>query len=217
MAQTTADEQFLERNPWANPQHPAHQQRMGGLSRQVSDQTQVLEAETGATIDAVPSVHKGSIEPSQMITATSNNAATRSLGLDRSTTASPLANTHNIYQSNAKRRQINLQESAGLSEHEQRSASLSPTAIKKKATHHARDIGPNNVYNAKNTTNTTPGEVDSQYRQSNGGNKLGSKNFFENLFYEGRDYRVHQVGNSAVGLGSQQQELKLAPAQVGSN
>lgn len=45
MSRPAAEEQFLERNPWANPQHPSHQQQhIGRLSRQVSDQTQVADA-----------------------------------------------------------------------------------------------------------------------------------------------------------------------------
>lgn len=43
MSRPAAEEQFLEQNPWANPQHPIHQRHMGRLSRQVSDQTQIAD------------------------------------------------------------------------------------------------------------------------------------------------------------------------------
>ena len=47
MSRPAAEEQFLEQNPWANPQHPVHlQQQTGRLSRQVSDQTQIADATT---------------------------------------------------------------------------------------------------------------------------------------------------------------------------
>ena len=45
MSRPAAEEQFLEQNPWANPQHPVHQQQhTGRLSRHVSDQTQIADA-----------------------------------------------------------------------------------------------------------------------------------------------------------------------------
>jgi len=38
ISQPAAEEQFLEQNPWANPQHPVHRQRLQ-LSRQLSNQS----------------------------------------------------------------------------------------------------------------------------------------------------------------------------------
>ncbi len=44
MSRPAAEEQFLEQNPWANPQHPVHQQQhTGRLSRHASDQTQIAD------------------------------------------------------------------------------------------------------------------------------------------------------------------------------
>lgn len=43
MSRPAAEEQFLEQNPWANPQHPIHQQHLGRLSRQVSDPTRAAD------------------------------------------------------------------------------------------------------------------------------------------------------------------------------
>ncbi|KAF7503323.1 hypothetical protein GJ744_003966 [Endocarpon pusillum] len=45
MSRPAAEEQFLEQNPWANPQHPVHQQQHTvRLSRHVSDQAQIADA-----------------------------------------------------------------------------------------------------------------------------------------------------------------------------
>jgi hypothetical protein len=57
MSRPAAEEQFLEQNPWANPQHPVHQQQhIGRLSRQISDQTQIV----GANI--TPVTQKSSVD-----------------------------------------------------------------------------------------------------------------------------------------------------------
>jgi hypothetical protein len=59
MAGPAAEEQFLEQNPWANPQHPIHQQHLGRLSRQVSDQTQVADVSiTPATQKSLVDLNK---------------------------------------------------------------------------------------------------------------------------------------------------------------
>jgi hypothetical protein len=45
MSRPAAEEQFREQNPWANPQHPLHQQQhIGRLSHQVSDKTPIADA-----------------------------------------------------------------------------------------------------------------------------------------------------------------------------
>jgi hypothetical protein len=59
MSRPAAEEQFLEQNPWANPQHPIHQQHMGRLSRPVSDQTR------GADSAVTPAARKSSIDPNK--------------------------------------------------------------------------------------------------------------------------------------------------------
>ena len=57
ISRTTAEEQFLEQNPWANPQHPIHQQHLGPLPSQISDQTQWIDA------TVTPAAPKGLVDP----------------------------------------------------------------------------------------------------------------------------------------------------------
>lgn len=57
MSRPAAEEQFLEQNPWANPQHPIHQQHMGRTSRQISSQTE------GPDATVTPGVQKSLVDP----------------------------------------------------------------------------------------------------------------------------------------------------------
>jgi hypothetical protein len=57
MSRPAAEEQFLEQNPWANPQHPIHQQHMGRMSRQISSQTE------GADATVTPATQKSLVDP----------------------------------------------------------------------------------------------------------------------------------------------------------
>lgn len=59
LSRPAAEEQFLEQNPWANPQHPIHLQHIGRLSRRISDQTQV--ADTTVT----PATQKSLADPNR--------------------------------------------------------------------------------------------------------------------------------------------------------
>jgi hypothetical protein len=66
MSRPAAEEQFLEQNPWANPQHPVHQQKhIGRLSRQVSDQTQIADA------NITPATQKSSVDTNRPLGSTS--------------------------------------------------------------------------------------------------------------------------------------------------
>ena len=57
MSRPAAEEQFLEQNPWANPQHPIHQQHMGRISHQISSHTE------GADATVTPAVQKSLVDP----------------------------------------------------------------------------------------------------------------------------------------------------------
>lgn len=61
MSRPRAEEQFLEQNPWANPQHPIHQ-HAGRLSRQVSDQTQLV-----AATSITPGNQRSLVDPNKTI------------------------------------------------------------------------------------------------------------------------------------------------------
>jgi hypothetical protein len=81
MSRPAAEEQFLEQNPWANPQHPIHQQHMGRLSRQVSDQTQTADTSiTPATQKSLVDLNRpagsASTIPEQLSAQASSTSAT---------------------------------------------------------------------------------------------------------------------------------------------
>lgn len=166
MSRPAAEEQFLEQNPWANPQHPVHQQQhIGRLSRQVSDQTQIAEANiTPATQQSSADIHRPSGSASTIPEQFSAQAS--------STLATPHSNDGGL-----QHQSLDLTLS-GNDQHpsaefgkgrrpqgEGRPQSLSPTETRRHNLF-AHDSGANKLKSAGHVVTGVQGSASQQYRPS---------------------------------------------------
>jgi len=166
MSRPAAEEQFLEQNPWANPQHPVHQQQhIGRLSRQVSDQTQIADA------NITPATQKSSVD----INRPSGSASTipeQFSAQASSTLATPYSNDSGLHHQalDLTLSGNDQQPPAGFGkarrlQGEGRPQSLSPTETRR---HNllANDSGANKLKSTGHVVTGVQGAASHQYRPS---------------------------------------------------
>lgn len=212
VSRPTAEEQFLEQNPWANPQHPVHQQHLGSLPGQISDQTQWIDAAvTSAT-------QTGLTDPFKAADPASTIQERLSAQAPSAVVATPHGNNEEIQNQDAAFAATSSDQQPAAffqkpQQQKERLPSLSPTETRKhNLTVH--DPGPNK-------SNSTGRSVASVEEPSSSSQTVSRIAFFsspsrpESIPRNGPSHAemgAHNAASSPISVHQHQRENNLTPA-----